>query len=365
MGYGGLQPFPRRFGRTAGQSVEVVTNSILSQLGTAYDSSTTSKVWVKATATARALCDVAETSQRLRNQFDPNRLTVFLPRWEAIFGITPPPGSTHGSRRLAVAARWTVLGQVANGGGLVAVLQRLLRNTFVAVVHTAASAATSIVPASVVAGAGGAPAGTVTVSGKSPGGAITTGYWSSTTHHLAFQVTQPAWMLDADYYREVGQTSNGLLRGFLPAWVTFSSFRDGPFGPGFYLDDPHNLDNERLLDVVWNAATVGGAAVTSRLLPVYFSRSATAPTYCIYHGFNNAIGPRSITITLAKGTAAGVAGVLRSGQDSTGPLVANLVSGANTFPALAAGNYTIEVSGGAVSTLGTEPGTVTLTVATP
>lgn len=350
-----------------GRPIEVIADGLSSQMGTAFDTSPTTVVGQKVHASARCLASAWEQNRKLANQADPLRVTDFLSRWEAIFGIRPPYGATDSQRRNALAARWGMIGKRCDVTSVHDLLHTMLPNTFVGVVHTASPYAAAVVPVTVIGGTGGAPPGTNTIAGADPSAISEPGYWSGSCHHLAIQVAQPAWMSDADFYTEVGAVYNGTLRRFLPAWVTFSWFRDGHAVPGFYLDDPHNLDNERVLDVLWGATPIGGAAFTQSILPVYFSATASPPTYCNYYGFNVPT-PENVTITVTRGTAPSARFLVGPGTDPTAVLPSLTYTGLVTATfsgVLAAGNYVIEASANATSTIGTSPGTLTVQITSP
>ena len=238
MAYGGFHPFPRRFGSSRGKTIEVTTAALTQGRGTALDSGTGSIAWLDCYVRARALAAQWEAQRRLANQFDPRRCSDFLPRWETIFAIVPPPGSSTSQRRKALAARWKTIGQAPTQQTVTDALKAALPNTFSSLAVLTAATAISHVYTSI------AVPGGVTIAAD--------GQWGSSVHTLTVIVTEKAAQSDADFYNEVG-TIYPLLNRILPAWVTFDWARDDPSaGIGFWLDAPNgafstipNLDNMR------------------------------------------------------------------------------------------------------------------------
>ena len=363
---GGFDPFPRRPGSRGGRNIETLTQSMIAQRGTAYSSDPNSIVWLESTCLARAIATGWETNQKLANQFDPYRASDFLPRWEKIYGITPPAGATESDRRTAVAARWVLIGQRSNLGGLQALLQTLLPNTFVSVHYLPNKWAVNQTPVDVF------PTGvpnTPTPPGTHPSAG--TGNWTSTVHHIAIELQQPSWMSDEAYHREARSIYSGVLDSFVPAWVTFSAFkRDSNGRIAFMVDAAGNLDNEAIGIVSYGAVVVNGGGWTQKIFPYLFAAgstgaSSTGRVYANFYGFKLTGGPTHLTITLAVGTAGDTWGVLRTGTDPyTGTLVASFHN-SQVVTAAADGDYTLEVSANANSTLGVSPGTITTTIASP
>jgi len=242
MGFGGFQPFPRRFGRTKGQPLEVLTNSLLAQLGTAYDAGTGSVVWAKTHATARALWDAWESQVRLRNQFDPRRMTSALPAWERILGIPVGPDATGTSRRAAVALRFSLFSKAATVSTTRDLCASLLPKTFVGMVYDTVTTARQHTRIAVVADGGvTTPTGTRTVAAD--------GLWGSSIHSVHIQTVLPTGMAESDFPKEVSAVYNGTLRRFFPAWMKFNWFRpysDAFLGTGFQLSTTRNLTYQPL-----------------------------------------------------------------------------------------------------------------------
>ncbi len=134
--FGGFTPFPLRFGG-AKSRVQILTNAYNDARGTAYDTSTTSPVWVENNAIARATSDVWDVNELLGNQFQPRRMSSLLSRWEAIYGIVPTPGSSRSTRRAAVQEVFSRVGFVPTYQGVVDRLNALLSPVTFTLVHNA------------------------------------------------------------------------------------------------------------------------------------------------------------------------------------------------------------------------------------
>lgn len=236
MGYGGLHPGFERYGGGK-PALEVLTNSIGAQRGTAYDNTQPSNVYIENLAIARTLMECWSNNQRMANQFDPFRMTDFIPRWEKILGLYPNEGDTGNQRRARIVKAFARVTQI---GIYQTVYDQLLAtlgsNVFVQIVTTSSAQAVVYTPAG------------WTVGLHDPSGLVN---FYSTIAHILVEVVQPAGMLDGDFYQLVGKV-NPLLDNLLPAWVTFDWYRKvHAGGTGFYLDgDPTttgtlvNLDNE-------------------------------------------------------------------------------------------------------------------------
>lgn len=225
---GGFDPSPAKFGGQAGHREEVIVDSLLEADGTAFSKERASIVWAEREADARCLAYMWGLSRRMTLQRDPRRMTDFLPRWERIFGIVPPPTMSAKRRRAIIELRFSTENVTANASEVQAALELALDGTFVMVQHTSSANATGAVP-------GGAAV---------PGGVtLPDGDWSSTIARIFVKVAQPAFMGGEEFFALIRETTTA-LDDLLPAWVTFDSFFDGSGGAGFWLDDEHNLDNE-------------------------------------------------------------------------------------------------------------------------
>lgn len=227
--FGGGRPFPRRWGG-APSLTQTITKSLQAQLAPKYAvHDTTGLVFIRLNAMARVLAGAWAQNERLANQWDPSRMTDFLPRWERIFGLVPAPTDSLTLRRARVGARMALAG-FGVFSAVYVLCQALLGSVFVSIVHTPSSSAQVWTPT-------GWPMGNHPVAPGDPD-------FSSSVAHILILTQQPATMGDAEYYATRASVLPE-LDTILPAWVTVDVGRDGPSGAGFILDDPHNLDNER------------------------------------------------------------------------------------------------------------------------
>ena len=100
---GGLTPgFERGGGGTP--SLQRIVESLGSQLGTAYDiTTTTGNVYLQLMAFGRALWGAWQDNERLANQWQSTRMGDLLPRWEAIYAVVPLPTDTLPIRQARIA----------------------------------------------------------------------------------------------------------------------------------------------------------------------------------------------------------------------------------------------------------------------
>ncbi len=220
---------PMRFGAERGSNLEILHESLVEGKGTAFSVDEDSYVWAESLADAKAIEYLWSTAQRFANQWNAEKMTDFLPRWERIYGIRPLRSDTLVERRAKVKAKMEMLGMPPTYQVVDDLLKIVLGDVYDGLVHTSSLVAETRLP-------GGA-----TISG---GPTIPSGSWYSTISYLAIKTIQPTYMDDSTFYKIVAQIYQ-FLDDLLPAWVTFSWFKDGVFGTGFYLDTPHNLDNQR------------------------------------------------------------------------------------------------------------------------
>lgn len=231
--FGGLAPFPRRYGGGT-PGIKTIADSLSAQLGTAYNTTdTTGIVYIRIQALARVIWAAWCQNQRLANQWDPVRMTDFLPRWEKIYGLAPNPGDSLSVRRARVGVAMARVGY-GTARAVFDACTAFLGPCFVGVVTNSSAGANVWTPA-------GWPMGAHPATASQPD-------WYSSVAHIVVLTTQPATMPDDEFYATIGSVKP-VLDGILPSWVTFDVLKDGPGGAaaGFILDDPHNLDLERFL----------------------------------------------------------------------------------------------------------------------
>ena len=239
MPYGGHFPYPRRFGGGRPR-LRIVHDALNAARGSALDASNSSTVaWVENMAHARAITfDGFGTNERLSLQWDPDRMTAFLPRWEKILGITPAPNAPEKTRRDEVRKRFRRFIEAASlHSRLTARLQQELGELFVAVEYL--DIANAVVHAPDV---------------NYPWGTVVNGYpWYSTVAHILVLLRKPIGYSEGDFYAGAAKVFPA-TDGLIPAWSTIRWYRaplgypaitvsGGPSQGGFYLDAPANLDN--------------------------------------------------------------------------------------------------------------------------
>ena len=242
MGYGGYHSFPKRFGGGRPR-LRIVHDALNAARGTAIDASNSSTVaWVENMAHARAITfDGYGANDRLSLQWDPDRMTSFLSRWEKILGIWPTPGATEKTRRDEVRKRMRrFIEATAFHSRVVARLQQELGNVFVAVEYIDITNAVVHAPDSTY-----------------PWGTVVDGHpWYSTVAHILVLLQKPTGYTEADFYNAAAKVFPA-TDGLIPAWSTIAWYRaptagaavavyGGPSQGGFYLDSPANLDNNCL-----------------------------------------------------------------------------------------------------------------------
>jgi hypothetical protein len=239
LSYGGYHPYPRRFGGGRPR-LRIIHDALNAARGTAIDASNPATIaWVENMAYARAICfDGYGTNDRLALQWDPDRMTDMLPRWEAIFKIVVPPTATAHDRRQVVRKRFRrFLEASALHSRLVARLEAELGAVFVGVEYIPIASAVIISP-----------------SVAYPWGSVVAGLpWLSTVAHILVLLRKPEGYSAADFYAAAAKIVPA-TDGLLPAWATIDWYRaptagvvtaiaGGPSQAGFYLDAEANLDN--------------------------------------------------------------------------------------------------------------------------
>ncbi len=231
---GAFNPSPLKSGAEKGHIEEVLLNDLVEADGTALSPDVDSYVWAEHLAESRCIAYLWHTTKRMANQWDPERMSDFLPRWEKILGIRPPYGSNDEDRRGAIKAKLASFGEPPTQQVVEDLLEVLINGIFVQLVNTS-----SVDAVGWVAGGVSVPGGVTLPDGTSAG--LT---WYSTIAHLAIETQVPFGMKEDDFYTTVGQITQ-FLDDLVPGWVTFDWFLDGVNGAGFYLDEEQNLDNQR------------------------------------------------------------------------------------------------------------------------
>lgn len=228
---GAYSPSPQYFGAASGSDLEQIHSGMLDDLGTAYNVEPDSYIWTYALTYARAMQAMWSMNQRLANQWTAAMLTDFLPRWEAILGLSSEGNDVQ--RRARVAAKFLSFGSIPTQTAVSDLMDLILGDdVYVGLVNVAPED-----------GYGSVPGGAVI-----PGGAILADDdFRANTGYIGILVSQPDAMSDDELYATVAQVGE-FLDGFLPAWIDFAWIRNhSGLGEGFYLDQFENLDNDYFL----------------------------------------------------------------------------------------------------------------------
>lgn len=220
---------PEKFGGEKDHDVEVILRSLLEADGTALSKEVDSYVWAERYAEAKVIAYLWSLTRGFANQMDATRMTDFLPRWERIYGIRPISTDTENSRRAKVAAKIAMYGARPTQQVVHDLLAVIMNPVYVGIVITPSNLAVTRVPGGVTV-----PGGITAIDGP----------WYSTVSHIAIQTVKPASMSESEFKEIVAQIPS-YLDDLLPPWTTYDWFRDGPHGIGFFLDEPHNLNNMR------------------------------------------------------------------------------------------------------------------------
>ncbi len=236
-GFGAFAPMPKRFGEASSTNVKTMHDAFAEAMGTAFSKERSSFVWVENHATARTLVGMYNSAERLGSVNDPVRMTDTLPRWEKILGLVPGT-QTPNERRVRVAASLSLLSAGTALQVLDDFLTDLLGEMYLGLEFPDPLTATTRVP-----GGGTVPGGGPTfVDGDLADPAASP--YSSSLAHVAILLEKPAEMSDAIFYERASSIYN-VIDNLVGAWMRFSVIRDGVNGPGFFLDEPFNRDNQR------------------------------------------------------------------------------------------------------------------------
>lgn len=238
---GRFAPSPERYGGGV-PTLQTILAAFNAARGDAIDTSEDGIVYAENEAIARMILIAWEQNQRFANQFDPKRMTDFLPRWERIFFVTPLPEATETERRLVIAERFLRFGLIPDRQTLTDRATAAIPDFFVSYETIAIADARQWTLPGWPAGPPPAMRLFHTVDSDPS--------WYSTTAHVLFQLSSPTTATQGVFREEVGEL-HITLDAFLPAWVTWDWFTTDPSAPGvhgFYFHDTavdfHNLDYE-------------------------------------------------------------------------------------------------------------------------
>lgn len=214
--------------RTGDQS-NTVFETILANLnkarGTAYssyqDEDTSSLVYVENLAYAKAIAEIYNTNERMKNQFDPNKMSFFVSRWNRIFGLTPDYDDTLEQQKAVLALKFALLTKRSINVELENLCRAYLGIFFVEIIHdTSNTNQGSIGPNEF--------SSPLTISGGVTLPANTS--WFSALSHIIIRCWQPRTYTgaildnDSEYDRRITKLST-VLDNFLPAYVEVSFMR--------------------------------------------------------------------------------------------------------------------------------------------
>lgn len=237
-GLGGNNPFPMKLGGAADGDLEVIQEAFAEALGSALAKERGTVSWVENHAIARVLWALYAAAQRLANQWDPKKMTVFLERWEDILLTSPLPTDTDAARRTRVGLKMSLIGAGTTGDILRTYLETAIPEIYVDLVFTDPLDATTYVP-----GGGSVPGGGPTFLDGDLIGPFMSPYASSVAY-MAILIEKPDSMSDNTFYALAARVYDD-VDGLIGAWMDFDWVRDGGNGAGFYLDENFNLDNQR------------------------------------------------------------------------------------------------------------------------
>jgi hypothetical protein len=220
--YGGFAPRPRQYGGGS-HRLPQINDALNAGRGLAYDTTDWgSPVSIENRAFARAIEWMWSTNKRAANQFDPQRCTDMLPRWERIFQIFPLATDTPVERRVRLTFKWAADTKSPIYHQIVDDLTTKMGAVFVGLVHTASADGLALYP-------GSAATNPYDIYGTTTLG-VSWVDWSSAVAHIAVQVTPTGFT--AAVFNQAISEMHIYLDGALPSWCTFSWFTT----TGFFLD---------------------------------------------------------------------------------------------------------------------------------
>jgi len=236
-GFGAYSPSPQTFGAANSSIIEAIQNTLAQAQGGGLTNDRGTILWLENHATARVLADLYGMVERLGNQWDPERMTTFLGRWEMILNIRPRRGATLQDRQRAVQAKLGLIGKGTDIASLNDFLSAQLGDIFVGLSYTDPMEAISYVPGGAVV-----PGGPTLLDGDTLPSNLSPYY--STVGYVAILLEKPVGMSNEDFYERAGSIYD-TIDGLFGAWIGFDWVQDGPNGAGFFLDEDNNLDNQR------------------------------------------------------------------------------------------------------------------------
>jgi hypothetical protein len=236
---GGFNPSPSYGGDSSNSVNEIFLNSLNAADGNALNHDVDSYNYAENFAAARALADLFSTNVKMKNQFNTNKMTDFISRWEKIMKLVPDTNSSDNTRRQLIGNKLYNYGKSPTPQVINDLLKIILGPVFVKIINFGwdINSNTYIGLSSINNGLN-----LTSINGVN----MFNNDWSSSFAYILILVQQPDYMLDAQFYNIV-KLIDGALEDLLSSWTTFAWGRYNSLGQlGFLLDDPHNLDNSIL-----------------------------------------------------------------------------------------------------------------------
>lgn len=220
-----------RTGSQEDSAFETVLKNLNKARGNAYssyqDEDTSSLVYVENLAYAKAISEIYGAAQRAKNQLDPNKMSVFIPRWNQLLGIIPNYDDTIDQQKAVIAIKLALLSKRPINAELENLCRAYLGEYFVEIIHDISSNNQGSIGNNE----------SLTISGGVTLPADTS--WHSGLSHIIIRCWQPrtpeGQVLETDF--EYDQRVNRLLYvldDFLPAYVEASVMR-------FYKESAQNV----------------------------------------------------------------------------------------------------------------------------
>lgn len=233
---------PLRAGNSNRDDLQQIAKSLLAQRGDAITNDVGSVIWIETQAWARAIYHIWAVNQKLSYQFDPNKMTDFLSRWETIMGLAALPTDSLQDRQQRIAARFAIINKTPDTQNVTDLLKAALGVTFLLLINNNPSTAYAQFPG------GSAITGGITN--------VVNGDWYSTIQELFVEVIHPISFTNNQFYNTVNQIFP-LLNKYLPAYDSFDWFWDS-----FSDDGNGTATNRGLLTVSVGSANLTGTLTT-------------------------------------------------------------------------------------------------------
>lgn len=228
---------PLRCGNSNRADLQQISASLLQQRGDAITTAPGSIIWIETQAHARAIYSIWAINQKMAYQFDPNKMSDFIHRWETIVGVSSLPTDDFQIRQQRIAAKFAIINKFPTTQAIHDLIAAALNVTFLVLINDPASAAYTQFPG------GSAIVGGVQNVVNAP--------WLSKVHQILIETIHPPYMTDNQFYNTVNQIYN-LLNAYLPSYDTFDWFWDS------FSDDGYAGSARATISVTVNSTTLTG-----------------------------------------------------------------------------------------------------------